>query len=95
LAKKSNIDFFLTAKTPFYKIINEYIEITSLLMNSPVQLKKKNSRKIAIDAYFKKPSFSALTLINLEKKHASLISFIMKKSYHTSAIQRLISKSEV
>ncbi len=94
-AKRNDIRSFLTLQSPFYKIIAEYLELTSFLMSNPVQLKKKYSKKITIAAYFKKPSYFVLKQIQLEKTITALISFVVKKSYRTSAIQRLISKLSV
>tara|TARA_B110000091_G_scaffold145000_1_gene154734 strand:- start:569 stop:1594 length:1026 start_codon:yes stop_codon:yes gene_type:complete len=95
LAKKSNIGAVLTPKTPFYNIITEYIEITSLILSSPIYLKGNTLKKGALNAYFKKPTFSVLTIIWFQKKGVALISFIVKKSYRTLIVQRFKSKLNV
>jgi hypothetical protein len=95
LAKRSNACSFLALQSPFYKIITEYIEVTSLLMNSTIHLKKTASKKIATERYFKNPSFSALAVIKFEKILAALISLVVKKSFRSFIIQKLTSKLSV
>jgi hypothetical protein len=95
LSQKTELTTFIKEKQPFFKICNEYIAVSSLIMNKPLSLKFTKNNKTSdkhLNAYFKKESFFIRLATNLIQKYDNLISFIVKKEYRNYIIRQIKTK---